>query len=386
MRTNLASTRARWVPILLLVCVGCGSEPEPEATPPRNREPAASLLLDRWTAVADSLASLPRVERAAQLRAFLSAHVTMADLHDLCRDTTAEERALATLLRAYGDMLVLDPADVVDLLTDEAVSEPCRLQALRQAQAMRDQLSRADADAIGEALLRAADRADGTRASDLEVYAAQFARTDGLRARMAGYLASDVDSVLARGVAMARESRDETAGAALTGALKRIAPRIDAFPESGRLLVSAAARAEGARLLPYLEPLLRRTNEPHVQNLAIEAMGEMPAPPTLEQLLRLYPDRDTVPINAAALPPGGVRDRYAALYDAVRRLEAFIGRQLRGGSEREVTVALALLDRATRFGPMVEPPRLADALTAYAARPAAVESERALAIRSRLER
>lgn len=345
---------------------GCGRGTGEESVPPgRERE----AVLDAWRATEAEARATGGREGARRTDEFLSG-VGLDALYALCATPPEDAEYQAALGSLLSTKLEMDPQPAEALaawLQDPELSVLCRARVLRFAQRARDLMGGEEQSIISDALLSAATRMreiDGEESPDWVRAAAQFGRTDRVLSRVRELLAADDDATRARGALIAGESEDPRVAEALLDVLREVAADPDAYPESAERVAVTAARLLGARTLLPLEKLVVE-GDLRGSAIAVPALGYVEHPRALELLLLVYGDAPRDPDPGADAFARAERQR---LYDATRRLESHLVRALSSGSDAEAGVAFELLDRASRFGPLVRPPRVTDSLRAFRAR------------------
>jgi hypothetical protein len=175
---------------------------------------------------------------------------------------------------------------------------------------------------------------------------------------------------------MALASQDPRRDDLLLEALKRIAAAPSDHEESWMAIVGPAAGAAQARALPVLEQMVFGPDyDWSLQCKALRAVGKVHDPASMRLLLRAYDaDQGQVRDSVRVLPE---HERYASyhLYLATRFLEPLLVDRLRSGPPDEALDAYALVRREARYGPVVEPSRVSEALRDFASRGLGVTAE-----------
>jgi len=342
-----------------------------DSSEPAARDAELDALLDEWQRVEADAAVRDREDRRAAVggaQEFVD-DVDLSTLYALCAREEPEDRARAN---AIGSLVVtkleLEPASghvLASWLGDEALSATCRYRVLRVAQRWRGELDESELNAISEALLAAADHAPGrAEGPDWEISAAQFGTSDAVLERVDRMLGGDEARRL-RAIAIARESSDARVANRLLDELRRMSIEVEDYPESAAPLAFAAARLTGGRALLPLERLVVKEGE-RGREIAVPALGHVEHPRTVELLSLVAEDLPGEP-----RPDMDAFQREASLrvYDSTRRLESYLAAQLRSSESEEARGAFALLDRAARWGPLVNPERVLRGLEALRVRP-----------------
>jgi hypothetical protein len=164
----------------------------------------------------------------------------------------------------------------------------------------------------------------------------------------------------------------------MLSALRRVAASPEAFPQSRVSIAETTARLVGVRALLPLEKLivdgglagraaavpgLGYVQHPRAVELLVLAYGKLP--------MRLAPGEGAAPsgtarTGAAAMEPD-LPER-TDLFDATRRLERYLCTLLAGAEAESAHHAYELLDRASRFGALVDPGEVTAALERFRAR------------------
>ncbi len=340
-------------------------------------------LLARWRAFSEPLKELTREERLARVPEFFEG-IDVEHLHRLChecreRGDAEEETVLMNLLQARFRYARPSAEELARFIGDTLAAPSCEMVAVNFSARMREAFSDPDRALLSQAALAAADRPGLTpqKSGAMERAAAALSTTQEVLERVQTYFESDSDSLWLRAVWLTRDTPDDVATDLLLARFDEVVRDVGRHPVSFPAMIIAAATRGQARALGAIEQLLAGDVDWEIRRQAIMALGYIQDPAALRLLLDMYRDQETgIRDETWAITDPQERSFYDNLYRATRMNEAAVIEQLASGESEPARWAFELIDRAVRFGKLVNPDAVIRGLEAYAERVPASEGAR----------
>jgi hypothetical protein len=307
---------------------------------------------------------LSEAERQRRVQQTLAPY-GVEDVCRLCRDSESSVPAgrLANSfleVKLYGSPFTAK--ELARLIEDKTVGPICHKVLVKHVGQHKEEFSAADGEVLATALLQLADGSgypEGIR-NQLEVAAASLSHGEEAIKRMRTYSASASDELLMQASRMMCASRDPRAMPLLLDVLGRRARAGVMVP--GKLLIETASKLRGPSYEAVVRflPLSRNDQERQDVLHALAYSGDFRVMPLLLQAyddsltgIRDWTSRDTSKEE---------RGKYFHLWHCTRVFEPGMVSALTGPVPEGRRQAIELLDRASRFGAMLDSRVVGDAL------------------------
>ncbi len=355
------------------------------ATPAAAEHQTLAQIIARWREYVEQFRNVPREIRVPEAKKFFLT-IPWEDYDYLCREGSpgVGPDSVAILQYVVGYRLEVGPLPVAVMapfIASPNYAVPCRAPMLVWIYQHRDSLSAEDRALLAAAHLEAASYPGLPKSFETQLYngAAALVATDSLMQGMMAWARSDDAELAGRAVRMLANSADPRSPDSL-------AARAQVYFETGSPVLDQVlvhCRLGCAELaLPTFIAAIGHPRSDQQWRLALEATARVPRMDAAQALLDHYADGGTIADSTFAAS-GEVRAHYYGLWLATRIAEPHLIAWLREGNEAHAELAVELLDRALRFGPMDNDSEVAAGLAAWAERAPGEKVERARAVLER---
>ncbi len=310
-------------------------------------------IVQRYRAFVAPLSQLPRQEQAPAAKEFFRT-IPWETIESLCFEGHPGVGAdsSGTLGWVVHYRLEVEPptgADLRRLITGATLIDDCRGPAVRYLVGRRDSLTAPAREEWAAVLWEASQAAASPLLSQRLAVGAASLGQSALLVERAMQLTQSADTTLVRrGVLLLASSSYSQAGDSLASVVERFWAR--QAPQLDFALGHCRPRcAEPA--LPTLRAIREAPNLGRRRLQAVCAIASVPRLAAARYVLDAYGDAGAVQDSTFATQ-GSARAHFYELWLATRIAEPHLLTWLDGGTDAERNVALELLDRALRFGPL----------------------------------
>ncbi len=346
-----------------------------------------SEIFARWNTYQEQFKNLPREERVRETKQFFNT-IPWDNLEYLCREGSPGVGPDSTDVMRYVMTYRLEvgppPVPVMaEFIADPDYTVACRFPVLVWAYQHRDSLTAEERHQLGAAHL-AAGAYPGIEDFFQEQFylgAVALVASDSLMNGMMAWARSGDEELAGRAVRMLASSCDPRSPdslAALAGAYRAAgSPVLD-------VMLVQCRKGCAERALPVFIATAGSPRTPEQRISALEAIAQVPTREAAGALLAQYADGGVIADSTLAAV-GERRAHYYGLWLATRLAEPHLLSWLRTGSAEDADLAVELLDRALRFGPLDKDDQVVLALGTWAGRAPAEKAARARAVEARAQ-
>ncbi|MGD8396068.1 MAG: hypothetical protein PVF43_11390 [Candidatus Eiseniibacteriota bacterium] len=359
------------------------------AVVPADGEGYLSLgqLIARWRTFVAQYRDVPREIRVEESKQFFAA-IPWENIRYLCLEGSAgvgpDSAHMPQFIVQYRMEVAPPPLDtVIDFVEDLDICVPCKEPIRAWAYDVHDSLDAGDRDRLARAFLRyAASPAPPPNVRDrFFVAAAAISDADTLMTLMQRDVGSSDSTAVNRGLRMLATAAHPAAADTMAAAMRRL-------------------RDAGSPLFTYALDLCRERCATHAFDLLVETyrapwsshqrmralcdLAQVDDPRASHVILAGYEDGGAI-VDSTFTSRGEDRARYYELWLATHIHLPVLLDWLRTGNDEEAALAIELLDRGFRFGPMPDGEEVVAALEQYAARTSGTWRERVLSVLARAQ-
>jgi hypothetical protein len=351
-----------------------------------NQYESLAQIIARWREYVQRYRDVPREVRVKESKAFF-ATIPWENLEYLCREGSVgvgpdSTEVLQFLMLYRLEIAPPPPAEIAEMLASADHVIPCRSPLAGWVATHGDSLSPADRRLLADAELRALEFPGLPPMFEEQLYVGTvgLVASDSLMAVMMGWGRGGDPARAGLAVRMLAVASDPRAPDSLAALAREY--QAQGSSNLDQVLIHCRGRCGELALPVFVRAFEDPASSPARKVQALEAAAWVRNYESAMAILAHYRDGGVI-ADSTFVAPEARRGDYYGLWLATRIAEPRLTEWLVAGPDPEAELALALLDRALRFGPADQDSVVVAALTTLAGRKPGPMAERAVRVRER---